>query len=415
MKTLIRILPILLIVVACQNPGNTDIDKLVSKRDSLQNEQFKLDKELNTINKQIVLLDTSVNADDAKILKQIAMQKNRLAATAHKIKQLENELSESNEKENLTPVSIKEIVGEPFNHYIIVYGNVEAEDYAMISPEMPGKIEEIYVTAGERVTKGKLLVSLNTSAIDRQIEGLKSGLELATTTFEKQDTLWKQGIGSEIQYLGAKNTKDNLESQLAALQAQKRMAQIRAPFDGIVDKVFSKQGELASSIFPVIEFVNLDKLSITADVSESYIEKVKVGQKIGLSFASLEGYVITAPIRRVSKVIDPASRTFEIELNISNPDKKIKPNMVSTIKINDFSVDDAFVIPSLTIRKDISGNYVYVVDKQDDNDVVVKKYIKTSKSYHDQTLISEGLTVGDKVITKGFHMVSSGVPVRIVE
>ena len=137
---------------------------------------------------------------------------------------------------------------------------------------------------------------------------MESSLEFAVSTFEKQDVLWKQGIGSEMQYLQAKNTKENLEAQLESLKAQKQMAQIRAPFDGVVDKIFLKVGELASPGFPVVEFVNLSRITIKADVPEKFIDEVKTGQEVELTFAALPGMILTAPIKNVAKVINSASR-----------------------------------------------------------------------------------------------------------
>ena len=411
----IIILAIIVALAACsEKTGNKTLADLAAKRDSLQNEQFSIEKQLNIIDMQIAELDSSINPNDLKIIKQITMQKNKIVSIDQKIRNFENQMTARDQK-TLIPIAIKEMKNEAFNHYIIAYGEVKAKNYAMISPEMNGRIDKIHVPEGVRVKKGKLLVSLNADAINKQIQGIKSGLELATKTYNKLDTLWKQNIGSEIEYLSAKNTKETLESQLETLVAQKRMAQIIAPFDGVVDKIFPKEGEIAGPGFPVIEFVNLNKLIIKADISEIHINKIKKGQIIEMSFSSIPGYKIKTPIVRVSKVIASASRTFEIEMQINNPEEKIKPNMLSTIKLNDFSSDKAFVVPSLVIRKDISGNYVYTVNKEQEQNIVGKKYVSTGLSYDENTMITKGLNAGDNVIVKGYHLVSAGVSVNVVK
>ncbi|MBU8893645.1 MAG: efflux RND transporter periplasmic adaptor subunit [Bacteroidales bacterium] len=414
MKTLIKILPVLFII-ACSSPeSNENIAQLTAKRDSLQNEQFKIQKQLNQITMQIAIADTSVNPHDIKILKQITMQKNKIVGVEKKITLLENKMTAKEDKK-LLPVAVKEMQNEQFDHYIISYGEVEAKDYAMISPEMNGRIEKIHISRGDRVSKGKLLVSLNAEALDKQTEGVVSSLDFASETFEKQDNLWKQGIGSEIEYLTSKNTKETLESQLESLKAQKRMAQIRAPFNGIVDKIFPKEGEMAGPAFPVIEFVNLENLIIKADVSETHIDKIKKGQIVKLSFSSLPDFSVKTPISEVSNVINSASRTFEIEMQLKNPGERIKPNMVSSILINDFSTKKAFVLPSLVIRKDFTGDFVYIITEKENRKIVGKKYVETGLSYNENTTITSGLNAGDKVIIKGFHLVSTGLPVNVVE
>jgi RND family efflux transporter MFP subunit len=414
MKRIIVIAMLALVAACSPKTENKDLAKLHAKRDSLQNVQFELRKDLNLIEAEIAALDSSINPDDIKIIKQIAMQKNKIVNTEAKIKKLENQMTARDQK-SLIPVAVKEMLHETFNHYIITYGEVQAKNYAMISPEMNGRIEKIYVDEGMRVKEGQLLLSLNTDAIDKQMNGVESSLELAVKTFQKLDTLWKQNIGSEIEYLSAKNRKESLESQLQTLKAQKRMSQIRAPFDGIVDKIFPKEGEIASPAMPVIEFVNLSKLTITADVSEAFVNDIRTGEMVELSFSSLPDLSIKTPIIRTSKVISSSSRTFEIEMEINNVGEKIKPNLLSTIKINDFSSDKAFVVPSLSIRKDITGDYVYVVNKEKGKDIVEKKYITTGLSFDEKTMITSGLELHDQVIVKGFHLVSAGVSVKVVE
>lgn len=387
---------------------------LSAQRDSLQQMQISIEKQLNLVNMQIAEEDSSVNPNDLKLIKLITLQKNKIAGIEEKIKGLENKMT-AREENNLLPVAVKEIKNETFNHNIIAYGEVEAKNYAKISPEMNGRIEKILVSEGQRVLQGQVLVTLNTDALNRQMEGIKSGLELANKTYQKLDTLWKQNIGSEIDFLAARNTKVSLESQLEALQAQKRMAQIRAPFDGVVNQIYPKVGEMAGPGFPVIEFVNLNKLIIKANVSESYITSIHAGQIVELSFSSIPDFKVKTPIVRISKVISSISRTFEIEMKIDNPNEIIKPNMVSTILINDFSSNNAFVVPSLVIRKDITGRYVYVVHPEKNTFVVEKKYITTGLSYNDNTMITQGLNAGDQVIVKGYHLVSAGVPVNLVK
>jgi RND family efflux transporter MFP subunit len=145
------------------------------------------------------------------------------------------------------------------------------------------------------------------------------------------------------------------------------------------------------------------------------VGKIKKGQMVEMSFSALPDISIKTPIIRVSKVITSSSRTFEIEMEIDNIDEKIKPNLVSSIKIRDFSSDKAFVVPSLAIRKDRSGNYVYTVSKKDKKNIIDKNYITTALSYEENTMVEEGLKKGDQVVVKGFHLVSAGVPVKVVE
>ena len=369
--------------------------------------------------RQIITLFTVIaivfaGCDKTQMIKQqIKSKKEKVIQLNKEIAELEKQVSDSNDVIQSIPVRIKDIKGENFKHYIIVFGNVEADNYALISPEMGGHVKKIHVNEGDYVETGKLLVSLNTDAINNSIIQVKTNLDLATDTYNKQKILWENNVGSEIQFKQAKTQKESLEAQLKSLQAQKEMAEIRAPFNGYVNKIYPKEGELSAPGMPVVEVVNLKKLSVTAEVSEEYVDKINEGQKVAVSFSTFPDFNVTTPIVRVSKMINDKNRTFEIELKLKNEKEKLKPNMVSKITINDFSSDNAFVLPSIIIKQDITGKYVFTI-KKDKNKIFAKKtYIKTGLSYDDKTMITAGLKTGDEVITDGYNLVSSGVPVKI--
>lgn len=365
----------------------------------------------------ILLLAACSASNDNSVKQQIESKKAQVEKLQKEIAELEKQQeNDTTQTHNEIAVEIKEIQPEEFNHYITVFGNVEADKYAKISPEMNGQIKKIHVEEGQRVNAGNLLVSLNTETTESSINEVKTNLELATTTFEKQKSLWEQGIGSEMQYLQAKANKEGAEAKLNMLEAQLRMSQIRAPFDGLVDKIYLKEGELAGPAVPVIEFVNLARLNIKADVSETYIGSIRVGEEVQLSFPSIPEEKRTAKISRIAKVINPSARTFQVEVSINNPGEKIRPNMVCALSINDYNAEKAFVVPSVVIKRDITGDYLYVASENGKNEVVAeKKYIKRGMSNEGFTLVTDGLSSGDKVIVAGYNMVSTGTYVNVIE
>jgi membrane fusion protein (multidrug efflux system) len=300
---------------------------------------------------------------------------------------------------------------ESFEHYIEINGRLEAEEDAFISPEMSGQIETIHVKEGETVKKGQLLVSLNTNLIQSNIREVKTGLELAAKLYNKQKELWDQHIGSELQYLEAKNKKEQAEAKLETLETQLNMAMIEAPFNGVVETILMKEGELATPGMQLIRLINLDYLKLYGNISERYLTSVRKGEQVFVSFPDLEGLTITAPIFRVGNVIDDASRTFRIEIKIRNSNHNLKPNLYSVIKINDFTSNSAFVVPSIAIKQDMRGNYLYIASE--DGKKARKKYVETGLSYGDQTMILKGLELGNQVIVKGFAQVSDGVDINV--
>ena len=345
------------------------------------------------------------------IKKQIQNKKDKIHTYEKQIAELEKMLFDTLDV-SFIPVTVKNMKGGEFNHYFIVSGNVEAEDYAIVSPEMGGQIIKIHVNEGDFVQRGQLLVSLNTKAVQGSIEQMKANRDLAKSTYEKQKRLWDQQIGSEIQYLQAKTAYESAEASLQALLAQKDMALIRAPFSGYIDRIFAKEGEIGAPGSPVLEIVNLKKLKVKADVPEIYIEKIKKGDNVKISFTSISD-TIEAPITWISKVIDRANRTFQIELLLNNSNELIKPNMISKITVNDFSADSALVVPTIIIKKDTRGNFLYKLEEDNGKIIANKVYVKPGYSFQDSTMITKGLYPGDKVIIDGYNVVSSGIEVEV--
>ena len=365
----------------------------------------------------MIVLASACNMNSPKMLEeQLKKKKDQVRELNDQIASLEEQLAENpGEKADayLVPVTVKEMDHQPFEHYIEVNGKLEAEEDAFISPEMSGQIDKIHVDEGQSVSQGQLLISLNTTITEASIQEVKTGLELATKIYEKQKDLWDQKIGSELQYLEAKNSKEQAEAKLATLEAQLDMARIRAPFPGSVETIMLKEGELATPGMQVIQLVNLNNLKLYGNLSERYMTSIKKGDMVTVNFPDIEGLSMKVPIYRVGNVIDNASRTFPIEMKINNRQKTLKPNMYSTIQVNDFKSASAFVVPSVSIKQDIRGSYLYIVSEEEGELKARKRYVETGLSYKDQSMIREGLSDGEEVIIKGFAQVSDGVSISI--
>lgn len=300
-----------------------------------------------------------------------------------------------------------------FRHFFEVYGNVESDRAATLYPEMPGLVQAIAVREGETVKRGQVLLRLDSEVLQRNMNELRTSLELAKTLYDKQQRLWEQNIGSEVQYLEAKNRKESLESAVATLQEQINKTVVRAPFDGVVDKIFPKIGEMASGQMPVARVVNNSSLYITAEVSERYTGKVKQGDPVEVIVNRTD--TIQSRIARVGAYINPANRTFEIRVDLETAYPNLKPNSLVMLKINDYSVEDAVAIPSSLIMQDGEGrDYVFLVKPNGSNQTVaVKQPIAAGQGYLGQTLVLEGVEPGVPIIDKGSRSVRHGDPVEI--
>lgn len=364
------------------------------------------------------LISCGQQPEEQEKRKQVAQYKKEKNELDEKIQKLNNELgeiSESGSDAYRVPVFVEEMQPDTFRHFINANGSVEAVDEAFISPETNGQIKKIYVEEGDRVKKGQALIHLKTRVLESNIKEVKTNLELARKTYEKQKRLWEDSVGSEMEYLQAKNKKESLESKLESLKAQLDMSSIEAPFNGIVEEITQKTGELASPGQPILHLVNLKKLKIQADLSEKYLQHINTGDQIRINFPALENYSKTAAISRKGSIVDEESRTFTIEARFSNRNEKIRPNQIAIINVNDFTKQEAIVIPSQIIKQDRKGDYIYITKEKNGKTTASKTYVETGRSYNNQTLINEGIEAGQKVITAGYTEVSEGSEVNIKE
>lgn len=349
-------------------------------------------------------------ASKEEILNQISEYKKEIIDINSKLSTLEQKLIDIEGGVKGTPVYTAKINFKEFNHYFEVNGSVEAINAAYISPEINGQVKKIYVKEGQRVSKGQLLMKLNSSITESSIKEIETALELANTVYKKQKQLWDKNIGSELDYLQAKNNKESLESKLETLNAQVEMALVRSPINGLVDEILVKVGELAAPGMQVVQVVNLEGLYINADVSEAYISKVKKGDIVSLEFPSLPEIKMDVPVFRTGNIVKSANRTFTVQLKINNIDNMIKPNILAKIKINDYTAKQALIVPSIILKQDMKGTYLYTVIDGKAN----KIYVETGKSYKGTTIVTSGLNTGDEVIIDGYNQVSDGKQIEIM-
>lgn len=349
------------------------------------------------------------NSDEAK-RKQIQKYKQKVHDLNEQIQTLESELAGTDSVE-VVNVKVSELQPQTFEHFFEVNGNVEAEYNVDVSPESAGIIKEIYVHEGQAVKKGFIMAKLSTEVLERSVEDVQVQLDLATTNYNRLKTLWDQKIGSEMQLLQAKNNMESLQKKIEGLKSQIDMSYVKSPIDGVVDVINQEKGDIAGPQVHFAKVVNIGQIKIYADVSESYLTKIKVGDKVKVFFPALDKEMETS-VRQIGNTIDPNNRTFRLRLDINNPDKLIKPNLISIIRIRDYKSDDAIVVPSLLIKQDFKGDYTYIADNTNGKQVAKRLYVTPGVTDNNMTEVVKGLQGGMKIISEGFNQVGNGTLIQ---
>lgn len=345
-------------------------------------------------------------ADKKSELAKLKKQHDELAV---KIKTLESELNTTGEVvvKNLVNVVVTEAKPVEFNHYIEVQGKVDGEDNIAVSAQMPGAITAVYVKEGQSVRKGQVLAQIDNSVMQQQLANMEQQLAFVTNLYNKQKALWDQKIGSEVQFLTAKNNKESLEKNLDALKDQLEMTKIKSPINGSVEEVNLKVGQMASPGLPAVRVVNFNTVKVVAEMAEAYTSKIEPGNKVVIYFPDLKSE-ISSEISFTSKYINPVNRTFITEVKLAPGEIEYRANMIAVVKINDYQNTAAFTVPITLIRESPKGNFIYVARQEDGYLVARRLPVTIGRTYNGLAELLTGVTTGEKIITTGFNNLMDG-------
>ena len=310
---------------------------------------------------------------------------------------------------NKRPVTVITPKKADFKHYISVQGSIVSDDMVNVSSEIGGRVIDMKVKEGQSVRKGALIAKLDLENLEKQRAELIKSLELAEEVFVRQQRLWEQNIGSEIQFLQAKNNKERLEKSLETLDFNAEKSSVFSPISGSILSINVKAGELSAPGMPLVTVLNTTKVKVSAEVPESYLKAIKKGDKITVELPAL-GEERKASINLIGDAINPANRTFKIEAVLNNADKLLKPNLLANVQLNDYTMENAISIPVELVQQEVGGKsfvFVAVAGKAQ------KVYVTTGEVQDGLIIVSEGLNGDEQLILEGARNIVQGEMIEI--
>jgi membrane fusion protein, multidrug efflux system len=344
---------------------------------------------------------------------QLDSLRQQQTAIKEQIELLEQQIALENPTETVVrakDVGVMDIAARKFDYYVQTQGRVEAENNIMLSAKGMGVVTQVYVKEGQTVAKGQTLAQIDNSVLVKNIESMKSQLELVTTVYERQKNLWEQKIGTEVQYLQAKTNKESLEKQIAGLNEQNEMTKIKASVAGTIDEILVKVGENIAPGMPAARIVNTSELKLTAAVSEAHVTAIKTGNKVIVSIPELKKD-IEARVTFVGKNIDMLSRTFPVEVSLPYHED-LRPNMSAVIKVIFQTEANAITVP-INVVQELNGEKIVFVAQADGKNTVAKKRVVTLLGVYNGLAHVTGLAAGEKVVTVGYQGLSDGQFIKL--
>lgn len=353
----------------------------------------------------------------SKIKAQRAVvQKNHAAVTAELAK-LDAAINELSGAKNIVLVKTIPVKTESFTHYLEIVGNIETKENILISPEASGVLTQLRVKSGQKVSKGQIVATVDDGGLSAQLEQTKTQLALAKTTYERQQNLWNQKIGSEIQYLQAKTAYEAQEKAVKQMQSMLERTFVKAPFNGTIEDVTVERGQVVSPGTPLMRIVNINNMYVQAQVPETYLEDIKLNAPVAIFVKSLNKTYI-GKIRQIDNYIKPNNRSFGIEVAIDNKENLLRPNQTAVLKIEDYVNNKAVLVPNSAVIEAADDKFiVFVAGKTNAKKeaTVTRKEVEIGTTSGDKVEVLKGLEPGENVVTEGMRSLKDKMEVQIVE
>ena len=386
MKKYLFLLPLFLLT-QCGGEQKVTVEELIQKGSltDLQNLKTSKQKTLNDLKLEIDKLDAAINVQN------------------------------NNQKFLLGTDML--ITPQEFKHYVAFQGTIDTDQNLVLYPELPGLLTDIYVQEGQRVKKGAVLARLSDGGMQDQLEQLRLQLALAKTTFERQQKLWDEKIGSEMQFLQAETTYKALKKSVSQMQDQVAKTKIIAPFDGIVDHIIADKGaNMAPGATPIMRFINLNQMHLAGEIPEKHLPNIQKGADAKV-FVPVLGKEMEATVSLVGNYINPNNRSFRIEIDLNNPEAMLKPNMTAQVLLNDYTNPEALLVPIKNILKNQNGDsYVFVlknIEGEKNTYKAIKTFVKLGSESDNKREILSGLKAGDRILQEGVRLVKDQQSVKI--
>ena len=358
------------------------------------------------------------NQDLAAMKAELKTKRTAMMTLKAEIRDLEERI----EKEDTTAkrdkralVTTSELKRKTFTRYIEIQGSIQAENTVKVSSETGGRLTMFNLSEGSYVKKGQLIAKLDMEGVNKQIAELQTRLSLAKDVYTRQKSLWDQNIGSEVQYLQAKNNVEALEKSIETVSFQLTKANVYAPASGMVNMTFTKNGEVVAPGMPLFDILNLGEIKVVSDVPEIYLTSIRKGETVKIKIPAL-GEERTGRVTLIGTAVNPNNRTFKVEIKLTNAGKKLIPNLLTSIMVKDYTANNAIVLTDNLIQQEVSGkSYVFVKEKGAESDIAKKVYVELGETYEGETEIKSGLTGTETVIVDGARGLVENEAIKVAE
>ena len=308
------------------------------------------------------------------------------------------------------PVKVEAVAIKSISQYLTTNTTLEARRLIDVLAKASGRVIALVAEEGDRVAIGDILASLDRVEIELELQEAVLDLVNATKNFERTQTLRAQNIVSEEELETQQHALEVSKIKLHKAQIKLDNTHIKSPIGGVVTSRLIDLGDTINQNQHVFSVGDFNPLLAKIHIPEREMGRVKVGQSVKITSESFGEEVFGGVVKRISPVVDAASGTIKITIEVTSAKNKLKPGMFITVYLAVATHKDALVVPKKAIVLERESEVVFVMTESN----AVRVPVGLGFSEKDFVEITSGLKQGDNVITVGQETLQDGTPVRLV-
>jgi membrane fusion protein (multidrug efflux system) len=316
-----------------------------------------------------------------------------------------------------TGVATTEARALDWHPFLKAIGTLAPVEGVMISADADGTIVKIAVESGATVKAGDLLIEIDTTVEAAQLAATEARRELTRINLERAKELSESKAMAKSEYDAADAAHKQAVADVAALQALIEKKRVRAPFDGRVGIRQVNLGQYISRGRALLPLQKLNPIYVNFSLPQRDIQRIGLGQKVAVTVDAFGGQSFTGTITAINSEVDGSTRNIAVQATLPNADEKLRAGMFAQVEAELPTVERQIVVPATAIAYASYGNSVYVVEKMKDADGkeflgVRQQFVKLGPTRGDLIAITEGLKVGEKIVTGGVFKLRNAMPVE---
>ena len=316
-------------------------------------------------------------------------------------------LTKSSENERIGVEGFK-LKKHNLENTIFTTGTIIANEQVELSSEISGKITKIYLEEGQNVENGELLIKINDSELQAQRERVGYQLKLAKTEEARQRKLLEKGGISQSEYDASFNRLNVLKAEQKLINAQIDKTEIRAPFSGRIGLKYVSDGSYITPSTQIASLLDINPVKIDFSIPERYYSSIKRGNTVNFSVQG-NNTNFTGKIYAIEPKIDQDTRNLQIRAISPNEKYELLPGAFADMELVLDNIENALLIPTISLIPQIDGNHVFVFK----DGLVKKQNVRVGVRKERYIQVTDGLQVGDTVLTTGLLQVKPGMEVTI--